>query len=140
MTTFRFSAALAAGCLLSACSNSSGSGQNDKTCLTPPAVDTLEAVAAVKTPQDQATLTASCVHRWAYRLAKAEGPSNEIAKAVVGGCREAIDREGNLYLETSKDGMTMPQLERIRARLESKYSELALFHVVQARAGNCDVP
>ena len=137
MTIFRSKLIGFSTILLVACSQ--GKSADDRICNTPSALDVAGASAA-SSPDEQATLTTSCVHRWAYRLAKAEGSHGEIASAVVGGCREAIDVEANLYLETSKDGLTTPELERIRRRLEREYSEMALFHVVQARAGRCDVP
>ena len=35
--------------------------------------------------------TTSCIHRWAYRLALSSDDANEVAHAVVGACRDAID-------------------------------------------------
>ena len=90
---------------------------DDRICAKPP---------RLQLGQDQQTAAIGCIHRWAYRLAKADGPNREIANAVIGGCGEPIDR----LLESSEQNPT-----KIRADLET----LALFHVVQARAGECDI-
>jgi hypothetical protein len=124
--------------LLSACGQL-GQKPNDSVCNTPPPVD-VAASTTVSTPSEQATLTKSCIHRWSYRLSNAPGSNSEIAKAVIGGCREALMRERNLYLDSSKDGMTSAELETLKLKLEADYTELALFHVVQARAGHCKIP
>lgn len=73
----------------------------------------------------QSTATA-CVHRWAYRLAKADGPNREIASAVVSGCADSIDA----FLASTKEG---------EVKAQTNFDGLALFHVVQARAGKCEV-
>jgi hypothetical protein len=74
---------------------------------------------------DDYTNATSCIHRWAYRLARAAGPNREIAEAVEGGCTDAIDRWATMF----------PDEEQ---RIREDFHALALFHVVQARAGDCD--
>lgn len=69
----------------------------------------------------------SCLHRWAYRLARAPEDPRLVADATVGACRDAITawRTAEQYPPMSADAMVR---------------EYALFHVVQARAGNCPIP
>ncbi len=69
----------------------------------------------------------SCLHRWAYRLARAPEDPRLVADATVGACRDAIIawRTAERSPEMSSDAMVR---------------EYALFHVVQARAGNCPIP
>ena len=76
--------------------------------------------------QDQQAAAIDCIHRWAYRLAKADGPNREIANAVIGGCAENIDA----LMESTKQDP---------AKARADFDSLALFYVVQARAGKCDV-
>ena len=138
MTIFRFKS-LALACVILAGCDEFAPRQNHSICSTPPALDVLTSTAA-KTPNEQAELTKTCVHRWSYRLAGAPGSNREIADAVIGACREAVDRELSLYIETSEGGMKMDEISRLRSRLESNYLEIALFRVVQSRAGNCKIP
>jgi hypothetical protein len=83
----------------------------------------------------------SCIHKWAYRLAPAPGTNREIADATVAGCRDAIMKEGNLMFKEQNgkdvDGNSEAAMFKL---LRVRYADLALFHVVQARAGKCDVP
>lgn len=81
----------------------------------------------------------TCVHRWSYRLASAPGTNREIAAATVAGCVEAIEWEGDAEkaaIEATGDFSNPP-------KHEDKYAaatNLALFRVVQARAGHCEIP
>ena len=102
--------------LLSACVNETK--PNDKICLTPQ-------------PQTSGAW-GTCVHRWAYRLAGSPDPAATIAKAVVAGCSDAIAYQIN-QAETG---------DRVQLSNDIMRSapELALFHVVQARAGHCPIP
>lgn len=69
----------------------------------------------------------SCLHRWAYRLARAQEDPRLVADATVGACRDAIIAWRNA--ERSPEMSSEPMVR-----------EYALFHVVQARAGNCQIP
>jgi hypothetical protein len=95
---------------------------DDRICSTPPAL--LESNRA-----DPAT----CVHRWAYRLAAGSEATATVADAVVGGCRETIIRQA-MQSSSSPD-----EFEEILAGTRSRFKEEALFYIVQARAGNCPI-
>jgi hypothetical protein len=135
MTIFRFRLALLPLFALAGCDKLSQK-PNDAICLTPPSLD--EVVGPAKSAQEQAELTKGCVHRWSYRLAGAPGSNSEIAKAVIGACREALMVERNFYLNAGET-TTLAALEQRKKQLEAEYLEMALFHVVQARAGHCEV-
>ena len=135
MTIFRCNLVFVA-LALTAC----GSGQNDNICSTPPK-RTVEIGSAARTSIEQMEVTNGCIHNWAYRLAPAPGSSREVAEAVVGGCRDAIIREANLMIK--EDTGENADRESEAAQFESirkTYFDSALFHVVQARAGRCNIP
>lgn len=93
--------------------------QDDRICLAP-----------ARTPQPGDW--GSCIHRWSYRLAQAPGSAREVADAVVAGCSGPMMDQVN---SASQD-------ERLQllADINRSAPDLALFHVVQARAGHCDIP
>jgi hypothetical protein len=86
----------------------------------------------------QLEITKSCIHKWAYRLGRSAGPNTEIAKATIGACREALDyfldfkvKEGN----ESKEPFTDQKWQFF----VKEFDEMALFRVVQGRAGQCSI-
>lgn len=135
MIIFRCSVLLTA-LTLTAC----GSGQDDKICSTPPKRSTAIGV-STPTSIEQMAVTNGCIHNWAYRLASAPGSNREIADAVIGGCRDAIILESNLAVHEDTGKKTTQATEAAQFELSRKiYFDSALFHVVQARAGKCNIP
>lgn len=103
--------------------------QDDRICSTPAAINTV----AASSIAEKEAVADGCVHRWSYRLARSNEPASEVAKAVVGGCQEPIGAW--VTTRAIEDG----QLTGDRALIERKEA-MARFHVVQARAGHCQVP
>lgn len=96
-----------------------------------------------------------CVERWAYRLARSSDPANVVADAVMGACAADVARVAEaqvvLNVKNNKDlglqadpsagfyertGKAAP----VYAVFWDEYRARALYHVVQARAGDCPVP
>lgn len=102
--------------LLSACGLETN--PDDRICLTPPA----------QTPGQWG----ACVHRWGYRLAGSGDPATTVAQAVVAGCADAIAYQIN-EAEPGEQAKLANDIMR-------SAQGLALFHVVQARAGHCAIP
>ena len=108
----------------------------------------------------QDEITRACIHRWAYRLAQSSERANLVADAVIGGCAEAVDialskRLQNEIAAREKSSAALKGVQPVNVMavdsrtyrmapvsvlLLRQYKELALFRVVQARAGNCEVP
>lgn len=111
-------AALIAALALAGC-------QNDNICAAPdPFVP--------ETPQNPLQwqrAAESCVHRWAYRLAGADGTFQQVGAAVLGGCQVVIR---NYAASENHEAAPEPYFRRLQG--------LAEFHVAQARAGNCTPP
>ena len=82
-----------------------------------------------------ADFATACVHRWSYRLAKSPDSATTVADAVVAGCDVPLRNWSVARSEAFTDYRTNAY-EATQAELRN----LALFHVVQARAGNCPVP
>lgn len=93
--------------------------QDDRICLTP---------GLITKSGDWGT----CIHLWSYRLARAPGTAREVADAVVAGCGGPMMEQVN----AASQGERLQLLDDINRSAP----ELALFHVVQARAGHCDFP
>lgn len=72
----------------------------------------------------------ACVHKWAYRLAKSNEPAQVVAKAVATACNDVA----NHGLSNDAAGS-----QAYRAKMDIG-ENIALFRVVQARAGHCDFP
>ena len=141
MTTFRSSLILAMFVLaVGGCDVVQAVKQDDRICSTPAKTDFSNAMIA-KTSIEQMLVTESCVHKWAYRLARAQGSNRELADATLGGCRDALLMEGNLIIreQTGKDADSASEAVMFR-KLQERYGDKALFNVVQARAGHCDIP
>lgn len=75
---------------------------------------------------------ASCIHRWAYRLAKSPDPAEVVAKAAVAACSDAVAWQVN---NAKPEDRT-----QLLADIMRSAPDWALFRVVQARAGSCDIP
>lgn len=114
---------LLVGLALAGCSRNGG---DDRICATAPSFMSIQAA------QDRAS---SCVHRWAYRLARAPGSNAEIADAVIIGCEDAIQVQSARRAAEPSSGTT-PEAEF--AAMHARLRRLAVFHVITARAGNCD--
>lgn len=133
-------AAIAVGC----------SVKSQRICTVPPTLEkTLENIMAEasRTPPDYgAQIVASrmaeeaCVHRWAYRLAGSGDPAPVVAKAAFAGCDTApaygTGSRVDLY---SRAGQPVSANQYHDGQAQ-ELIDLALFHVVQARAGSCPVP
>ena len=91
---------------------------DDRICSTPPAVES--------------GAWGSCVHKWAYRLAGAQGSNSEIAKAAVVACADAVAYK--------VDAAKPEDRLQLLADINRTAPEEALFRVVQARAGHCAIP
>jgi hypothetical protein len=112
--------ALAAAVTVSGCDrNQTERAQDGRICLNPPRVE-------------KSGGWGDCVHRWAYRLARSPDPAEVVAKAAVTACASDIAWQFN--------NAEPEQRERLLEDINRSAPQLALFHVVQARAGNCNVP
>lgn len=100
-----------------------GPSPNDRICSTP------EAVPAVGDWE-------GCVHRWSYRLARADGSLSQIASAAAGGCENAIEAAVEAGVPNGSKDLTYI----LDATTRRKAYASALFHAAQARAGHCAVP
>ena len=134
MTIFRSSAAITAACALLASCNSLSSSQDNRICADLPGLE-----APSSKSYEQMAVADNCIHRWGYRLAGSPGTNTEIADAVVGACRDSILHHGNLMFKeaNSKDPDWDDEASMFRM-LKPRYVDLAIFRVVQARAGKCD--
>ena len=137
MTIFRFSAFMLCGLLVSACGGREIVGQDDRVCETPILYDVNKPVSSV---DEQGLITEQCVHKWAYRLARAPGSNAEIAKGTMGACRSAFDTWKIQLANTSQgEFVDVEGKNRYYAQTEAALTEQALFRVVQARAGSCSI-
>lgn len=73
-----------------------------------------------------------CVHKWGYRLAVSQDPAEVVAKAVVEACQDAIDWKVNQSILSTQ--------AEVLADIKDRAPKMALFRVVQGRAGRCTVP
>lgn len=122
--------------------------EDAEVCSRPPSL----AAEVAATPKDELgdamTAADACIHRWAYRLARSDDPAPDVAAGVIGACRTPIARWGEALGNAARD-----DAERVgRVRLVSSETgeadtperiifdnaaDLAIFRVVQARAGRC---
>jgi hypothetical protein len=136
---------------LSACADRDTGGRADAGTCSPFA-------AAVATPAGPAGVAPAaaggeaaafddCLHRWGYRLARAdEDAADLVATAVVSACAPALVAWNQTTLGQAQTGpdeaislVSGETSSTIADRYDSAQSK-ALFYVVQARAGNCAVP
>jgi len=87
-----------------------------------------------------------CLHRWGYRLARAdEDSADTVGAAVMAACAPALAawNQSTLAAQTGPDEavslVTGESSSTITDRYASAQSK-AIFYVVQARAGNCAPP
>lgn len=88
-----------------------------------------------------------CLHRWGYRLARAEDTSADAAAAAtMAACAPVLSRWNQATLTVPATGpdtavslVTGESLGTLPDRYQSA-GENALFYVVQARAGSCPLP
>lgn len=76
----------------------------------------------------------TCIHKWAYRLARSQDPAEIVAKAVVTACNDVA----NYAVEHVPNITPEQRIERYSGAL-AVGQVTALFRVVQARAGHCAV-
>lgn len=84
-----------------------------------------------------------CVHKWAYRLAGSRDPARVVADAAVTACADAIAWQVSHADLSIIQGEGMPERQARIAfgeQIMESAPKIALFRVVQARAGNCDIP
>lgn len=91
---------------------------DDRICLTP--------------PEQTQGAWGSCLHRWAYRLARGPDSSRDIAEAVVTACADAVAFQVNAAAPNER--------VQLLADINRSAPGIAFYHVVQARAGHCDIP
>ena len=134
MTIFRSNAATVVACTLLSSCNSLSSSQDNRICADPPGLE-----APSSKSYEQMAVADNCIHRWSYRLSGSPGTNTEIANAVVGACRDSILHHGDLMFKetSSKDPDWNDEANMLRL-LRPRYIDLAIFRVVQARAGKCD--
>lgn len=91
----------------------------------------------------------NCVHKWAYRLARSTDPADDVAEAVMGACWDTVFPWAYARYDAARSrGFAGEVTVSTRTGREIPYGEdayeelraLALFHVVQARAGHCRLP
>jgi hypothetical protein len=148
MTTFRSKLAsfptvtvvAAAMVLLTGCGSAS---VNDQNICTRPGDSYLKPPnkRAVRASTEQMVINEDCIHAWSYRLGKAPGGNREIAEAVIEACNLGILYEANMLVEEQTGQKANKQSEALFAgELKERYTGTALFHVVQGRAGQCEIP
>ena len=81
----------------------------------------------------------ACVHKWAYRLAGSPDSAEVVAKAVTQACVNVIGQDAE---RAAVQVAGHPDEERRQAFFDISMKVMegqALFRVVQARAGHCDI-
>jgi len=85
-----------------------------------------------------------CLHRWGYTLAKSGDAADQVADAVVAACSAPLARWNQQSLgpgqPTEAPSILTGQPTNPMAEHANFAEGRALFYVVQARAGKCDVP
>ena len=74
----------------------------------------------------------ACLHRMAYRYARAADPAEIVAKAVAVSCGQQIAEQINAAAPDDR--------VELNNEIMGSVDSLALSKVIEARAGNCDVP
>ena len=141
MTTFRSKATLLVLALsLSGCNFIDFLQEDNRYCV-PPKITALLPQSPTKNSIEQMILAEDCVHRLAYKLARAPGSNREVADAVIGGCRNVILGEASLrFKETFSREANGKDEREVYAMLRPSYADQALFVVTSARAGKCMIP
>jgi hypothetical protein len=81
----------------------------------------------------------ACIHKWAYRLAGSPDPAKIVAEATVAACADAIAWQVN-NADVSEYGPNPEARRELNDRIMASAPDLALYHVVQSRAGHCEIP
>lgn len=115
------------GLLASSCGQIGNSQSDDRICATPPTEIAQGA-------------WGDCIHRWAYRLARSPDRAETVAEATVAACGDAIAWQINNADESNLSAAGAAGRIALSNEIMASAPKLALFHVVQARAGNCDIP
>lgn len=102
---------------------------------------------------DPSAAVDDCIHRWAYVLSRGHDPADVVAHATMEACSAPLttwsqqalntapadqnDQAPRYYRRGAPSGQSAanPMAQRM-----GMVSAKALFYVVQARAGNCDLP
>ena len=103
---------------LNACNQNLAKEQDSRICESPPTVRPGE--------------WGNCVHKWAYRLARSSDPAPVVARATVVACADAVAFAVNAAEANERVQML--------ADINRSTDGIAIFRVVQARAGHCDIP
>ncbi len=112
--------------------------ENSAICSTPESLSE-----ALKLPHDFGNETIkvdACLHRWAFRLAAADGSINEVAQAAVGGCHDMFPVETTLFITENKMPTDQATIDRWEGKFRADGLEMARFYVAMARAGKCNIP
>ena len=110
-------------------------------CEPPPAIATWVKATAISAAdstharfEKKATNLEYCVHTQAYLTAHTSDPAADVARAVVQYCdlafQEVLSTDQFAHADAAE-----PEDQRRR-----ETTDLALMHVIRARAGNCEVP
>lgn len=93
-----------------------------------------------------ATSLDDCLHRWGYRLARAQDPGPAVAQAVVAACSTILSRWNQSTLNQPQTGpdaavsLVTGETNNTPADRYKMAEAKALFYVEQGRAGNCSPP
>lgn len=106
------------------------------------------AVASTGAPGGEASVLDDCLHRTAYRLARAPDSAEIVGQATVAACGEALSRWNTAAVsqpggagasDAAVDLITGQSASQIAQRYQYAQGR-ALYYVVQGRAGRCEVP
>jgi hypothetical protein len=143
---------LAMGFVGAGCADRDGNGRADaKTCTpftaTAPA-NAADPTAVTAPAGGDAAAFDDCLHRWGYRLAKADDTAAiDVADAVVAACTPVLVRWNQSTIAGQPAGTSDAAVSLVTGKTgttpEDRYEMAkgkALFYVVQGRAGNCAAP
>jgi hypothetical protein len=101
---------------------------------------------------DPAAAVDDCIHRWAYVLSRGHDPADVVAHATMEACSTALASWNQQGMSTAQPdqidappryarrGQASDQSANPMAQRMGMVNAKALFYVVQARAGNCELP
>lgn len=132
MTIFRFSLLVAAALVVSGCTEKI----SDEELICDPSPGFIESSAATTT--DAENVVQKCIHKWGYRLGRAPGSNDEIARATVEKCWSAT---GTLRVLKVREGIAskQPFTDANWQVIIDQLNERAFQRVVQGRAGKCSI-
>jgi hypothetical protein len=143
---------LAASVAVAGCADRAGGARADAKTCTPFAAATPQSAAdpaaVAPAPGGEAAAFDDCLHRWGYRLAKADDTAAiDVADAVVAACTPVLVRWNQATLAGQTPGTADSAVSLVTGKTantpEDRYEmgqAKALFYVVQGRAGNCAAP